>query len=383
MFLLMIVVLLFFFIWKIHTKYNNKTNVFLSPCRNLKNAWWEKPDDVKTSEIAGNNRDIMLNLNIQDCNMSIFSLLYFEECLKNKHIVFMGDSLTRYQYLSLVHYLETGSWFALTDKPLLENEKEWENWEMFYQGTNARLNGHEICGCYRHPYGWIIDANPMEDRYYFDPVRKLRITFLLFFGSFKTVHPSPQFLNVGCSTSTPEELCLQKGCSPGLCNFKLFNFSENWPYNMLSNVIKNVATTVAPIDALIFNQGFFGNPGDNLTHSMGIVRAFKESRENGYVSHIYWKSTTNPNPKGSFKYNITIEHLWVKSFLIPLKINVFDVYELTTEESFIFSSAAEMNTESTWDFLHFKPFAYRGFNKALAGELCESGGPFYLDNNLR
>ena len=31
-------------------------------------------------------------------------------CLKGKHVVFVGDSVTRYQYLSLVSFLEKGGW---------------------------------------------------------------------------------------------------------------------------------------------------------------------------------------------------------------------------------------------------------------------------------
>eukprot|EP00760_Papus_ankaliazontas_P006755 PhM_4_TR1315/c2_g7_i3/m.52879 len=30
--------------------------------------------------------------------------------LRGKHIVMIGDSVTRYQYLNLVYYLRTGSW---------------------------------------------------------------------------------------------------------------------------------------------------------------------------------------------------------------------------------------------------------------------------------
>ena len=33
-----------------------------------------------------------------------------DACLKGKHVVFVGDSVTRYQYLSLVSFLEKGGW---------------------------------------------------------------------------------------------------------------------------------------------------------------------------------------------------------------------------------------------------------------------------------
>lgn len=39
------------------------------------------------------------------------------QCLRGKHIAFVGDSTTRYQYISLLNFLHTGKWL-----------KEWDNW---------------------------------------------------------------------------------------------------------------------------------------------------------------------------------------------------------------------------------------------------------------
>lgn len=35
-------------------------------------------------------------------------------CLSGRHIVFVGDSTTRYQYIALIHFLHTGAWPAET-----------------------------------------------------------------------------------------------------------------------------------------------------------------------------------------------------------------------------------------------------------------------------
>ena len=42
-------------------------------------------------------------------------------CLQDKRIVFVGDSLTRYQYLNLVNFLATGHWTSA--KPSMTWEK--------------------------------------------------------------------------------------------------------------------------------------------------------------------------------------------------------------------------------------------------------------------
>ena len=51
--------------------------------------------------------------------------------------------------LSLVYFLETGSWETLPGHAPVTNEKRWRNWKEFFTGSNALLGGHEICGCYR------------------------------------------------------------------------------------------------------------------------------------------------------------------------------------------------------------------------------------------
>ena len=54
-------------------------------------------------------------------------------CLRNRHIVLVGDSITRYTYLNLVNYIEVGKWAG--DKPLSEVEIEWSNWTSFYEAS--------------------------------------------------------------------------------------------------------------------------------------------------------------------------------------------------------------------------------------------------------
>ena len=63
------------------------------------------------------------------------------------YIALVGDSVTRYQYLSLVYFLRTGKWHST--KPRLFCEKDWPSWNMFFKGTNAKLRGYEICDCDR------------------------------------------------------------------------------------------------------------------------------------------------------------------------------------------------------------------------------------------
>jgi hypothetical protein len=85
---------------------------------------------------------------------------------KNLRLVFIGDSLSRYMYLSLVYFLKHGTW-APRGHELLEKVKDsspdaWNEWLAF---TNQQLELEE-CDCYRHwthPFQWYKHC---ENRYY-------------------------------------------------------------------------------------------------------------------------------------------------------------------------------------------------------------------------
>lgn len=91
-----------------------------------------------------------------------------------KHIVFAGDSLTRYQYIQFAYLLSTlkrlEPYGSQPGHPSICLEKEWENWDQFYHQTSAILQeavagcGNEICDC---------SYNPRDIREY----RTLHLTF--------------------------------------------------------------------------------------------------------------------------------------------------------------------------------------------------------------
>jgi hypothetical protein len=102
--------------------------------------------------------------------------------LKSKTIVFMGDSVTRYQYLNLAYFVERGKWLdpLLTDEELEANpccEKSIKNrtWEKFYLITNSGLHGNELCDCWRKDVPTML-----ENRRYYHPKLKTHLIFIWF-----------------------------------------------------------------------------------------------------------------------------------------------------------------------------------------------------------
>jgi hypothetical protein len=108
------------------------------------------------------------------CKLRRFTRDETAKCLKGAHLVFMGDSLSRYFYLSLATLLSTGRWsrkFAkLPAHPNLPrsilSEKDFQNWSRFYHKSNKVLSNEktsfEICDCFRNDSRKWIATTPGE-----------------------------------------------------------------------------------------------------------------------------------------------------------------------------------------------------------------------------
>ncbi|GAX18973.1 hypothetical protein FisN_8Hh194 [Fistulifera solaris] len=101
---------------------------------------------------------------------------------RNLNILFMGDSLSRYQYLDLVYFLShNGTWPSPDETPnmVLENTHK-HGWVQFFNFTNAALRPYEQCDCFRlHS---AIKA--VENRYFYDAERNNSVTYLQKFGMY-------------------------------------------------------------------------------------------------------------------------------------------------------------------------------------------------------
>ena len=95
-------------------------------------------------------------------------------------VVFVGDSLSRYMYLSLAYFLKHGHW-APAGHQLLEKVKDpaptaWNEWLAY---THAQLDT-ELCDCYRYWKDAFKWYNHCENRYFFH--QGYHIAFITKFG---------------------------------------------------------------------------------------------------------------------------------------------------------------------------------------------------------
>lgn len=100
---------------------------------------------------------------------------------RDLNILFMGDSLTRYQYLDLAFFISrNGKWFCnAKDDPHFE-AKGGLSWNSFYTFTDEVLRPYEmLCDCTRRGND---HETPRENRYFYDPDYNNRLVFLQKFG---------------------------------------------------------------------------------------------------------------------------------------------------------------------------------------------------------
>jgi hypothetical protein len=75
----------------------------------------------------------IIDITPQNCSLKRFenSVPVAVSILQEKHLVLIGDSVTRYMYLSLVYFLETGNFTS--PHPSQTWEKDYDSWTDFYK----------------------------------------------------------------------------------------------------------------------------------------------------------------------------------------------------------------------------------------------------------
>eukprot|EP01032_Pedospumella_encystans_P033530 gene33530-37894_t len=118
-----------------------------------------------------------------ELNVTISHARHYSKLMDNQHIVMVGDSLMRYQYLSLVHLVHTYTFVPANVKPCLLWEGDYGEWNVFFNATNAAFYPNEYCDCYR-----VSNTVANENRYYYNKERNISISFLSYQGDELSLH---------------------------------------------------------------------------------------------------------------------------------------------------------------------------------------------------
>ena len=266
---------------------------------------------------------------------------FVRRCLRGRNIAFVGDSVSRYQYLNLVHFLAHGDWQS--SYPMFENEKEWGSWLHFYAGTSARLVTHatrETCDCFREGFEIMI-----ENRAFMDSENNFTISFSQFFDGYPSRGIDPELLTLNdCTVGVG---CKQGGCMPGDCSRPTWIIQGGHV-----ELLERIARTLNP-DTIIFNSGIWPLSGFSSPGRIEDLRCLAVSLRSHGVRDLIWKTTTRINSNfadpGGNERNTLLPALAALGTSNQSSWRVFDAYALT-------ASLARMGQPLSLFFLGPVPF---------------------------
>ena len=286
------------------------------------------------------------------------SLASVRACLRGRRLAIIGDSLTRYQYLNLAHFLAYGSWYSAP--PHLESERQWGSWGDFFRGSSARLNAapaaFEVCDCVADPPELRI-----ENRYFVDLEANITLSFRQMRGTLTQRGHDAEWLNAGCRAPP----CAQTGCVPGNCS------GANYTLSSPRELLEHFASTFRP-DTIVVNSGFWG--GFDAPQTLIDLAAAAVAMRAVGVRNFIWKVTTawmspeDHSEPGASELETLVPTLSRPAGDAPAW-RVYDTLALTLPLVAAVKAGMIAENVSFWDKFHFQQAVYRGLNEALLLDL--------------
>lgn len=285
-----------------------------------------------------------LEMFIANCSLDVIDRDFARKVVEaSAGLGFIGDSLTRYQYLNLVYFLETGMWRSEEPENSLENKHS--SWNDFYATTNQRLAGHEICDCFRGV------TSAIENRYYIDGSSQVKY-FQMFGNQNRILIHNVSLLRQGL-------------CQPGRCS-DLIEPVRDLGTPLQTDAIYGLLSNNRDNGHVFLNAGlwwlensvnaFTSTQTKLLEDEIGKFHRDNEVQKNNVKLH--WKMTT------ACKLGNHPEYQFVKTMVKSgVFHSFFDSWALTAD-------IIKLHPEFIWDNFHFYWPVYRGLNLALIAYLA-------------
>jgi hypothetical protein len=262
--------------------------------------------------------------------------------LRDISIVLMGDSITRYQYLSLVYFLRWGAWFDprkmhphLVKERSFETPLHPEQWMEFYLQSNRMVAPYESCDCFR-PVGNIMRQldRVCENRYFYDRERNNSVVYIQAFGHASTQHGR---LNASTALLTADHGTLTFNLTPYI-----------WNYNTWHDTVRfHIAELKPKPQFVVMNAGAWQN--HFLAHNESRAELADALQSTGMKG--IWKTTTSQQRGGQAGDSIVADSLMCEQLGACLNL----------------SWTSQLSKDMWWDNLHFYEPTYRQMNEQMLG----------------
>ena len=320
----------------------------------------------------------------EGCDEAEFTPAFAAACLANHSLLFMGDSITRFQYGNLVSALRRGSWAP--ESPPNEYSHGWGSWRDFFVGIAARMGPDEICDCGRGAgdlFGTFFDrprgawgdgpAQTMpliETRYFTRPRDALRVMLLPQLSAERgTAWHEPAWMGVFCAAPP----CAQTGCAVGDCMPRASDAREEpWTVTAGYSTLLEFAARMRP-EVLVYNIGIWDFPSPEYVR--GLIAAIRTAQRDHGLKLAVWKTTTTTSPHRVIWHDVGPEPPYIAQAFRDAGrgFAVLDAGALTRDLR-DFGRSPGLEQLYFEDNLHYKPVVYTALNKALLATICGSEG---------
>mmetsp|Transcript_25247 Transcript_25247/g.39624 ORF Transcript_25247/g.39624 Transcript_25247/m.39624 type:complete len:378 (+) Transcript_25247:1704-2837(+) len=328
----------------------------------------------------------MYTYHLRSCQLRRFTTADARECLRNKHVLIIGDSVSRYQYMSLASFLHSGFPEASGNHEKGANNvcmpgNVWGSWKRFYLRSSAHFEGRELCDCFRPEGPWNPDFEKRteENRFLSLPEHNLSLSYLQVFGGF----PMHGHFPGRCRGSTQVPMCSRLNVSRAEVSRATHVLTnEEYDSNPLldqGNVFdwqSSVHATVRDlvpnmeVDVLIYNTGLWGEL-KNATMVGDVMSAGSEVVKAG--GSCFWKRTTKRfkcqgGDRRCFRDRWAPEEVADAVPVDQAKDKGWGIMDIATPTSLL-------EQDSFADGIHPRPFVYNELNNLLLNQVCLQSKP--------
>ena len=329
------------------------------------------------------------------------------KCLKNKNLFFVGDSLTRYQFLSLAYFLEHKKWpmrFNAGLQPCLDHIDENGNptcskkeepsvcsendfvdiggWKSYYQAMGGGTGGSVFHG--------RMESQSIRSGKRFPIVDTMQYTSSDKYGEGNGRTKLSAYMELGRSGMEPFHGFNFTGCGyNATCTYTPERYAQNekrvsnsdfdWEYpNIVTGFGPNGTSFHAQhqdTNYIFYNRGIWGAIQiDKAEKMMSAMYEMTGGDEGRRVSNnrCFFRSTT-----ANFQTNTELKHLKdlesgpVRDIVRRSGCEYFDISFVTEEFSRIEDKSYEQRS-TFLDQVHYTPWVYEELNNLLLNVLCNS-----------
>lgn len=339
------------------------------------------------------------------CRLKRYTAHEAGKCLKDKNLLFIGDSLTRYQYMSLTYFIEHKKWpmrFHATqngrqnspclhideygnetcskaEEPNVCAEVDWKGWPEFIQALGGASDGSVYHGRMEAQYVRSPDVMANTLQYVASEVDgRIKATFLEELGW----NGDEEWMGWNFSGCAYNATCryTQETYDENMRKYEQNEF--DWSYSNVTSAFSkgtDIHSQYADTNYVFYNRGLWGKiPIAKAKMMMVALNALTGGDEN-QSNRCFFRSTTGS--ERSRDNNIEkIEYGAVRKIAYAAGCEYFDIAHITDEFSRMLfkhpkpprSRLSNEYSSIFWDAVHYVPWVYEELNNLMLNMLCNS-----------